>query len=507
MSTARQGGSNTRGTPGHERQPRLVHSGNFLVAVRDSGYRSTSYAIAELVDNAIQAEASEVQIRVSKTSSETHPIVLTVADNGIGMSKGTLALALSFGGSTRFDDRTSLGRYGMGLPTASLSCARQVDVVSWRGSVSQRAQMNLDDLMRSDSTALPPVTRTNAGWSRESGWRTGTVVQLSRCDRLAYQKVGWLVTRLESDLSRIFRTFIRKGLTITVNDRQLEPRDHLMLVRTDGLPGARSFGEPLVYALDGERGPGKVVVRFSELPVQAWVGIAPEARKRAGITNGTPVSVLRAGREIVSGWYFMGSKRRENYDDWWRCEIDFEPALDELFGLSHAKQSISPTESLTSTLSTDLESIARALNSRVRRSFELTKLADPLRKAELIAEKANVSLPQLRFQGQGSKRDEAPSHPYKLDLADLNSTMPYDLATDNGSIHLRINTGHPFFTDLYSPLANSDSPADREAATRVALSVLATARAEFASPNSSSGDPEGRRRWGDILATFLSRCA
>ncbi len=55
---------------------------------------------------------------------------------------------------------------------------------------------------------------------------------------------------------------------------------------------------------------------------------------RLGIVGGGGVSVLRAGREIAHGWYLMGSKRKENYDDWWRCEIEFEPVLDEHFGIT-----------------------------------------------------------------------------------------------------------------------------------------------------------------------------
>jgi hypothetical protein len=49
-------------------------------------------------------------------------------------------------------------------------------------------------------------------------------------------------------------------------------------------------------------------------------------------------------REIDKGWYFMGKKRQENYDDWWRCEVRFPPAIDELFGVTHSKQGISPVQ-------------------------------------------------------------------------------------------------------------------------------------------------------------------
>ena len=81
------------------------------------------------------------------------------------------------------------------------------------------------------------------------------------------------------------------------------------------------------------------------------------------------MSVVRAGREIDYGWYFMGTKRKENYDDWWRCEICFNPDLDELFGVTHTKQRINPTEDLKNILTPDLERIARELNNEIRKRY------------------------------------------------------------------------------------------------------------------------------------------
>ena len=79
------------------------------------------------------------------------------------------------------------------------------------------------------------------------------------------------------------------------------------------------------------------------------------------------MSLIRAGREIDFGWYLMGSKRKENYDDWWRCEIAFDPDLDEAFGVTHTKQKVNPTEELNGILAPDLERIARELNGIVRK--------------------------------------------------------------------------------------------------------------------------------------------
>ncbi len=73
----------------------------------------------------------------------------------------------------------------------------------------------------------------------------------------------------------------------------------------------------------------------------------------------------------------MGSKRRENYDDWWRCEIRFDAVLDEAFGITHTKQQIRPKEYLLEALQPYVEIMAKALNGRVRQVHTDIKVGIP----------------------------------------------------------------------------------------------------------------------------------
>src|SRR5207249_4570371 len=114
-------------------------------------------------------------------------------------------------------------------------------------------------------------------------------------------------------------------------------------------------------------------------------------------------SFVRAGREIDYGWHLMGSKRKENYDDWWRCEVSFHPELDEFFGVTHSKQGVAPTPQLQVILSPDLEAAARTLNSRVRSSFETLKDSNSSRVTQ-IATRQEVLLPPFRSGKQSSDR-------------------------------------------------------------------------------------------------------
>jgi hypothetical protein len=302
-----------------------------------------------------------------------------------------------------------------------------------------------------------------------------------------------------------------------VNGQVVVAVDPLFLQQSGRHSGARQFGEDLVYGLPGPNGGGKVEVRFSELPVERWHNLSSEEKRGLGVTSAPCVSVVRAGREIDRGWFFMGSKRRENYDDWWRCEISFDPSLDELFGLTHAKQTISPTDELERVLAPDLEPIARALNNRVRHRFEVLKVTSPLGAAERQAARAEAALPRLprrreiipkelqRLLADHTIGSEGQENPYQIVVTDLPTTAAFDILIHRGQLVLLLNGGHPLYRDLYGPLAASDSEKDKGVAKQVALALLAAARAEATTRRTGRSEVRRfRQAWADVVATFFN---
>ncbi len=107
-------------------------------AMRDSGYRNTAYALAELIDNSIQAKAINVDVICTEkyelvNERESRRIsAIGVMDNGEGMLPEVLRLALQFGNGTHLKDRSGIGRFGMGLPNSSISQCRRVEVWTWQ---------------------------------------------------------------------------------------------------------------------------------------------------------------------------------------------------------------------------------------------------------------------------------------------------------------------------------------------------------------------------------------
>src|SRR2546428_1704734 len=82
----------------------------FIQATRDSGYKGAPYAVAELVDNALEAHAKTVFVDVAATHpGDDSGVNVAVSDDGTGMSPSDLMLALQVGGSTRFGTRSGMG--------------------------------------------------------------------------------------------------------------------------------------------------------------------------------------------------------------------------------------------------------------------------------------------------------------------------------------------------------------------------------------------------------------
>ena len=369
----------------------IVALDKFIQATRDSGYKGTSNAVAELVDNSLQAGAERIDIYLLQLDVEARfPIEVFVCDDGSGMSPEVLRQALRFGGSSRFNDRSGLGRYGMGLPNSSLSQAKTVTVFSWTSS-DEVFSCYLDvEEIAAGSLVEVPVPQRSAHPLGQYPTQSGTVVSWSQCDRLDNKRVSTLERKLAAALGRRFRHFLWRGASIRINDVPLRPIDPLYLNSDSLVCGAAKFGQTLTFEVrvdpdSPSSASGEVHVTFSELPVASWFGLSNQEKRGLGITKGAGVSVVRGEREVDYGWLFMGTKRRENYDDWWRCEIRFDPVLDEAFGVTHTKQQVRPQAHLLEALVPDLEGIARALNQRARRAYMEAKRARATGEGEAVS--------------------------------------------------------------------------------------------------------------------------
>ena len=120
-------------------------------SLRSSGYKNTAYAAAELIDNSIQAEANFVElVCLEETIFNRNQVKriseIAVIDNGCGMNKDLLQRSLKFGDGTHLEEKNQrgIGKFGMGLPSASISQGRRVEVWSWQNGIESAMYSYID---------------------------------------------------------------------------------------------------------------------------------------------------------------------------------------------------------------------------------------------------------------------------------------------------------------------------------------------------------------------------
>ena len=279
----------------------IVREDRFIEATRDSGYKSTASAISELADNAFQAGAnhfvvhfdSEVEPTVGRGRPKS-PVVREVVcvDDGSGMMPDVLRNALRFGGTTRFNDRDGLGRYGMGLPNSSASQCRRVEVYTWQNKGEVHFSfLDIDEIAAGDMLLVPEpqVVEVPDRYGHLASSHSGTLIIWTKCDRLDFNgREDTLTKELPRSLGQTYRYYLARGRSIRVSGSEVKPFDPLFLMPEAEYHGASPHGAPLEYELPV---PGKVGVtstvrvRFSLLPEEWQAKLGKSKKEKCRLIN------------------------------------------------------------------------------------------------------------------------------------------------------------------------------------------------------------------------------
>ncbi|EQC47288.1 ATP-binding protein [Bacteriovorax sp. Seq25_V] len=365
----------------------IINIKNYTDALRNTGYRNVESAIAEIVDNSLEADASDVLIVCSLDSSSGRRGVeeIAILDNGIGMDIETLEKCLVIGESTR-RSRKGMGRFGVGLPQASLHVSPRVEVYSWQkcGDIrlvyldieaiksGKQENVGYEDLAEIPAKYRKYMTNFNFKGKKMDFSESGTLVIWKNCDRLRPRTVAPLFDRFKFLLGRKFRYFVHEGkhnigLTVCESseyDELLKPNDPLCIMNDNMILGdlndpkqIRGDGEPIfeywengdvcgevnlkIPYLDkgGNKKNGTVTVKFSWAKSD-FHQAGGESQIGKFIKKNVGVSIVRAGREIDFGKFDFFSDVNEPQHRWWGCEVSFEPELDEVFGVANNKQQV-----------------------------------------------------------------------------------------------------------------------------------------------------------------------
>jgi Histidine kinase-, DNA gyrase B-, and HSP90-like ATPase len=378
----------------------LFNTKRALESQRQNGYRNTAVAAREIVDNAFEAGATEVEVVLENTTKGTRQIVTAVAfiDNGAGMIPTMARFALSWGGGTHFDDPDFIGKFGFGLPNASINQTKLVEVYTRtkKKEPVTKAWLNLDDYDNYTTQTIPPPSTGELPEfvkrhlkKQGKDFTQGTVVVWRNPDRLTYKVARTLAEHLIDDFGVTYRYLLDDRMLVVDGTRVepvdplfLDPRGRYFLKPEDG--GAMEVANLTIAAkyfrdektgayhfkkiLDADKiadedeviiTSGTMHVRVARLPYGFAVPAkdAPaDAKSRFEIRQSRRgMSFVRSGREIETLDAFPRSKRdvANGLGDWpllqgyayhWGIEVKFGAEFDDVFGISNDKQRVRPIE-------------------------------------------------------------------------------------------------------------------------------------------------------------------
>ena len=303
--------------------------------MRDIGY-SLETAIADLIDNSISAGASAIDIICDITAE---PPVLAIIDNGRGMTEDELLVAMRHGNDSQGQQRSpnDLGRFGLGLKTASFSQCRSLTVVSTRDGVTCGAEWNLDRINASDDwilsilehvdiQALPHVERL-CGHGTAVFWRDLDRLMENEASSRRDEIVNEKLDVVSKHLSLVFHRFLSgevKGyskISLSINGHPLTAFD----------PFCKK--NPATQILPEE------IVRIGEAEIRLQPYILPHHSR----LSASEYDYYQARSDFISnqGGYVYRNGRLMAWGDWFRLvpkgestklarvQIDFPNSLDE----------------------------------------------------------------------------------------------------------------------------------------------------------------------------------
>ena len=383
-------------------------------------YKNTAYAVAELIDNSADAHAEEISVAIFVEGDSTLPVMIAALDSGVGMTEERLGICLQYGfgeepasppeGKRRLSrNRKRLGRFGVGLLSASFSQCSDVQVMSWqRGEAANpqgipcvRLALNEDDenVLKNQipDVAHEPLpewaSRAFVGMSKPiTEMKTGTLV-VWRDLSPSWARATTLQNNLLNLCGRIHREFVRLGLmAINVsiynlkanecqNPKRAKAIDPTFLTNWDAeeLKDYGFVGDKTVFRPNtghegdsGENADGEYVgerrgiqdingnhLGNYVLKASYRSGDVLENKKLKGQYKDpgqSPlgklakklegISILRADREITLDDSWL--RLSKTVDRWVSVSVNFDPGLDHVFGISNDKQQVRGLSELAS---------------------------------------------------------------------------------------------------------------------------------------------------------------
>lgn len=550
---------------------KLVNDATALLSMRESDFDTYS-AYGEAIDNSIQANASKIWVdfeteRVKGGFEQIKRV--TFMDNGDGMDGSVIHHCLQLGYSSRFNDRSGIGRFGVGMTLGAIHECQRVDVYSRMAGVSEwlTTFIDLSHLSitgeSSDVSIADPIEKEPdfIDISRMESTK-GTVVSWSKYDR-QMETASKIIEKTKVYIGRTFRKYLWDGVEIFVNGEAVFVIDPLYVnpEKTRYPEDKPAFEvDPIVVEwpvpediaeFDGQM--SDVTIRLSLLPEfirpNAGSGGAQETKNRY-IHENQGISIMRHDREVFYGAipYWPGdSKWFSEIDRWWGCEVSFDPLLDRAFTVKNIKRGAVPNKELkkviydqiSPTVKNFLEEVRRiwAANKQKKEQEERDKddvhttgheeAEEVVKKTPTDVTSSPVEDPEAaekelldRLNRERTQQEESAwitkwrSQPFTIEEDSWRGKEFIELKPLGGNDVLLYNTSHGFMVELQSIIAQLEEQEDgpsKDLAIKlkrlIDLLLISYTKAEskFADDASIEIFEMLRMNWGQYLKSYLKK--
>jgi hypothetical protein len=327
----------------NNKRENIPNAATLISSMRSIGYDFET-AVADIIDNSITARAKQIEIFFPVNNDK---IYLEIIDNGFGMDNEELFEAMRFG--TIKDERAlnDLGRFGLGLKTASISQCRKMTVISKKNDIYSGYCWDLDIIIKNQNWEIEELTYkeilATPNIDKYIHLNSFTIVFWENFDRLNkdvtifYNLNDVFSKRLsstEKHLALVFHRYLEEGIKISINNREIVPLDPFL----QNHPKTSVKSEQIITTETSEGIKEKVKIQVFVLPYQK--DLSKEDYEKLGgqdEIDSQGFYIYRNKRLMIHGTWFKIKPKAELSRNA-RIKVDIPNTLDDLWAIDIKKQ-------------------------------------------------------------------------------------------------------------------------------------------------------------------------
>ncbi len=445
------------------------NASKLMESLRYSGY-DNNIAIADLIDNSLDANAININVEINLDFKKEEYVIIT--DDGVGMDEETLGQALRLGSVTHRNVESDLGRFGMGMVTASISIAKRIEVFTKQKDKQMLTSiMDLDEMAKNNNFHVyrEKSTSEEIKFAKHYGLEdSGTVLVLKKCDKLTKSGVVEFTDSLRKDVGETYRYFLRSGKKITINNKLVEIIDPMW---TDGSLTEEYKEKSEIFS--DERYEIKIEGTDRKESFTVKIYVLPQfdpiiMRKLKIGQKNQGFYILRNYRQI---------SRHDDLNGLWdnhpqlnrvRAEVIFSGTLDSAMGINYTKHNIKPVQAVVDKFQNDIMPQIHTLANRFKKDTrresakelnfseaekiisqknKLLDKAEPDKKGKPTPINPVVKRPKTKIEEEIIKRGRPSlAHLARFESHSFGLTGPIFEAEKQGKITIiQWNIDHPFY--------------------------------------------------------------